>query len=398
MRILLAGQAFYRKDNGQATFTIRVAEGLAQAGYDVCVLAPSERGQSYRKAINGLILQTVPAVHLGFNVNISVFSEKIVAQTLAEFKPDIIHIQDHYFLSRVVLKAAKKRHIPVVGTNHFLPDNLTDNFFVPQWGKAAIQRLLWRQMLSVFNQLEAATTPTQTAVDILCQQDIRIPVQAISCGVDTERFHPRPVFDPTALHQKYGLDGRKTIFLFVGRVDREKNIDLIIRALAKLGRDDVQFAVAGKGSHLNALKKLAADLELTDAQVRFLGFVPDEELPYLLNSVTYFAMPSHAELQSIATLEAMSSGLPVLAADARALPELVAHQENGYLFNNGRVEDAQQGIIYLVERRAEWGEMSDISLQKASKHALQNTIQGYAQWYRHYAYRPELHSAHYQLR
>ncbi|MCB0033792.1 MAG: hypothetical protein KDE51_07230, partial [Anaerolineales bacterium] len=88
MRILLAGQAFYRKDNGQATFTIRVAEGLAQAGYDVCVLAPSERGQSYRKAINGLILQTVPAVHLGFNVNVSLFSEKIVAQTLAEFKPD----------------------------------------------------------------------------------------------------------------------------------------------------------------------------------------------------------------------------------------------------------------------------------------------------------------------
>lgn len=396
MRILIAGQAFYRQDNGQATFTVRIAEGLAQAGHQIWVLAPSEKRQPYRRHLNGVTLQTVPAVHLGFNVNVSAFSEGLVTSTLIECNPDIVHIQDHYFLSRVVLKVAQKFHIPVVGTNHFLPDNLTDNFLVPEWAKRPLHRWLWHTMLSVFNQLDAATTPTQTAVDILSEQEIHIPLQPISCGVDTHRFHPRPDFDPTSIYRKYGLAGDKTIFLFVGRVDREKNIDVLIKALAALNNPTIQFAVAGKGSHLGALKRLAADLGLTNEQLRFLGFVPDEDLPYLLNSVTYFAMPSHAELQSIATLEAMSSGLPVLAADARALPELVEHQLNGYLFAAGDIADAKQGLIYLAERRAEWPFMSRVSLQKAEKHALQNSIRAYSQWYRHYAYQPETLSVHYQ--
>lgn len=396
MRILIAGQAFYRQDNGQATFTVRIAEGLAQAGHEIWVLAPSENRRPYRRCLNGVTLQTVPAVHLGFNVNVSVFSEQIVTSTLIECNPDIVHIQDHYFLSRVVLKVAQKFHIPVVGTNHFLPDNLTDNFLAPEWAKRPLHRWLWRIMLSVFNQLDAATTPTQTAVDILSEQAIHIPLQPISCGVDTHRFHSRPDFDPTSIHRKYGLASDKTIFLFVGRVDREKNIDVLIKAVAALNSSDIQLAVAGKGSHLGALKRLAADLGLTSEQVRFLGFVPDEDLPYLLNSVTYFAMPSHAELQSIATLEAMSSGLPVLAADARALPELVEHQLNGYLFATGDIADAKQGLLYLAERRAEWPYMSRVSLQKAEKHALQNSIHAYSQWYRHYAYQPEVASTHYQ--
>jgi glycosyltransferase involved in cell wall biosynthesis len=168
--------------------------------------------------------------------------------------------------------------------------------------------------------------------------------------------------------------------LYVGRVDREKGLDVIVDALASLRRDDVQMVIAGKGSYLQPLKQLCGKLALGD-RVVFTGFVPDEDLPLLYNSVAAFVMPSHAELQSIATLEAMSSGLPVLAANARALPELVSPDKNGYLFTPGDVADAAQGIMALANSRQRWELMSAASVAKVRPHSLHNMSQGYISLY-----------------
>ena len=380
MRILIAGQTYYIKNNGQAVFTINLAEGLAQAGHSVLVLAPSERARPYLKHYNGLTIQTVPTMTLPFNVNVSLLSDRLVRQTVANFRPDIIHLQDHYFLSRSVLRAARQRNVLVMGTNHFLPDNLTYNFPIPAWLRKLLNRWLWKNMLSVFNALDAVTTPTETAARILRQQDIRVPVQPISCGVEQTRFYVRPGVDRRAIRQRYGLDPDKVLFLYVGRVDREKELHVLMQALATLKRDDLQLAIVGRGSHLTPLKTLCRALSLRQ-QVIFPGYVSEEDLPLLLNSADIFTMPSRAELQSIATLEAMSCGLPVLAADARALPELVDHGLNGYLFPVGNVAQAAKGIAMLADRRSQWPQMKQASLTKASQHSLPNTIQRYATLY-----------------
>jgi glycosyltransferase involved in cell wall biosynthesis len=214
----------------------------------------------------------------------------------------------------------------------------------------------------------------------LRQQQIRVPVQAISCGVDQTRFRPRPELDRIALRQRYGLEVNKILFLYVGRVDREKGLDVLIQAIDTLQRDDIQLAIVGKGSGLNDLRNLTRSLSL-EKRVVFLGYVPGHDLPCLLNSADIFAMPSQAELQSIATLEAMASGLPVLAANARALPELVNHEVNGYLFEGGNVLEAARGIATLAGNRAQWAAMGRASLLKVRPHSLPNTIQRYINLY-----------------
>ena len=380
MRILIAGQTFYKKNNGQAVFTIHLAEGLAQAGHDIIIVIPSEYGRAYRKRYKGLTIQTVPTLPFNDNVNVTAFSKNIVKRTIAEFRPDIIHIQDHYFLSRAVLQVAQAYNILQVGTNHFLPDNLTYNFRIPRWAMKPIHRLMWNNMLEVFNTLHAVTTPTETAARILQQQQIQTPVQPISCGVNQNRFKARPETDRAEVRLRYGLDPHKKLFLYVGRVDREKGLDVLIRAISSLNRYDVQLAIVGQGSYLHTLQTLKQRLSLQQ-QVIFTGFVPGEDLPLLLNSADIFVMPSGAELQSIATLEAMSSGLPVLAANARALPELVDHNLNGYLFELGSVTEAARGIATLADNQEQWARMGAVSLLKALPHSLSNTVQRYANLY-----------------
>ena len=109
--------------------------------------------------------------------------------------------------------------------------------------------------------------------------------------------------------------------LFVGRLDAEKHVHELLRAMALLPKS-IHAEIVGDGSCRADLETLAGQLGITD-RVRFLGFVSDEELRAAYQRCSVFCMPGIAELQSLATMEAMAAGKPVVAANAVALPHLV---------------------------------------------------------------------------
>ncbi len=385
MRIIIAGQTYYPGNNGQAVFTIRLAEGLAKMGHDVAMVVPAEELHTRRTVKNGVLVLSIAAIHLKTLHDNAYFSPApmgAIKKLFKTFKPDIVHLQDHYPLSRVVYQVAKKNRVPVMGTNHFLPENVMPYLPIPQKLHGVANWLLWYSVLSLYNKLDYVTTPTATAARIIRGQSLRAPVKPVSCGVDIRRFHPDATVNRAEMRRKYGLSTEKTILFYVGRIDAEKRLDVMIRALKMLGRSDVQFAIAGKGEHRPALETLTAELGLTE-QVKLLGFVPDDDLPALINSIDIFAMPSEAELQSIATLESMASGKPVIAADARALPELVETGVNGYLFRAGDIADATRGLQTLLNRRADWAKLGAASREKAEPHGLENTLHRYEALYFH---------------
>ena len=127
--------------------------------------------------------------------------------------------------------------------------------------------------------------------------------------------------------------------LFVGRVTGEKQIDVLLRAVTLLPAElDAKVEIVGGGDQKRNLEHLAASLGIAD-RVTFTGYVTDDELREAYHRASVLAMPSIAELQSIVTMEAMASALPVVAANAMALPHLVHDGENGYLFEPSNPED-----------------------------------------------------------
>lgn len=397
MRIVIAGQTYYPGNNGQAIFTIHLAEGLARAGHQVQVIVPWGQFRTGSEIIQGVKVHTLRSLNFGWihpDVWLPFFPSREIRHIFDDELPDIVHIQDHYFVSQSVAAVARQSGLPVIGTNHFLPENLLPYLSVLPVPRPVKIRVLWAMMLSVYNRLQVITTPTQTAARILLSQKVRPPVTAVSCGVDIDFFHPEPDLNRNAACAKFGLDPAKVLFLYVGRLDGEKRIDLLIRAIARLkeqGRQEIQLAVAGQGAAGGALRELAQTLGLGE-QVRFLGYVPNADLPRLYQTAQIFAMPSPEELQSIATLEAMASGLPILAANARALPEIVIPGENGYLFEPNQVEAVASGMIGLIDHRDAWGRMGRSSRARAVEHSLQNTIHRYEAIYQavlENAYQPE---------
>jgi glycosyltransferase involved in cell wall biosynthesis len=146
-----------------------------------------------------------------------------------------------------------------------------------------------------------------------------------------------------------------------------------LRAIQKIGRNDIQLAIAGHGSVEKRMKRMAEAMDLQD-RVKFTGFITTENKPGLLNSVDIFVMPSEAELLSISTLEAMACGRPVLVADALALPELVHEGENGYMFVPGDVDDLARRMVELADQSAAWAAMGAVSREIALQHDLEKII------------------------
>ena len=386
MRIVIAGQTYYPGNNGQAIFTIHLAEGLARAGHEVHVLVPWRSFHHASQTINGVAVHYIRSINLSWihpEVCVTFTPGDEILRLLQQIGPDIVHIQDHYFLCSDTARAARRMSLPVMGTNHFLPENVLPYLaFLPVSRRFKI-RVLWSMMLATYNHLRVITTPTQTAADILSKQAVHVRVIPVSCGVDTQQFYPAPRIDRNARCVTFGLDPEKVTCLYVGRLDNEKRIDLLLRAAARLkeqGTCPIQLVIAGQGAASGALRGLAQSLKLGDT-AKFLGYVPNADLPRLYQTGQIFCMPSPEELQSIATLEAMASGLPILAANARALPELVTHGQNGYLFAPNQAAAVAAGLAELAAHRADWPRMGRASRERAEKHSLENTIRRYESIY-----------------
>jgi glycosyltransferase involved in cell wall biosynthesis len=384
MRILIAGTTYYPGLNGMAIFMTNLAEGLAGRGHDVTVLFPESHTFSRKR--NGAQLEAVGSISLGFlnaEAYLPVFMREKTHGVFDSFRPEILHVHDHYPLSVVALREAKRRHVRILGTNHFGPGSVDHYFPGAALMKPLLDRLLWDWMVRFYRQVDYVVAPSATQVSVLRAQGLpmHIPASAISCGTDLKRFHPDASTDRAAARALYGLDPMRTVFLYVGRVVREKRIDVLLQAMHMLPRDDVQLAIAGQGGEFNELRRLADALDLGD-RAHFIGTVRNEELNQLLNCADVFALAGEAESLSIASLEAMACGLPVLLADAFALPELVTQGVNGYLFKSGDAEDAAHYMEVLIGQQGEWKKMGLAGIEKVKAHTLENTLDRYESIYR----------------
>jgi 1,2-diacylglycerol 3-alpha-glucosyltransferase len=377
MRILIAGSTYIPAMNGQAVFTANLAEGLVKRGHKVLVIVDSHHRYASQAVVNGVQVVELRSVSLNIlheGIYFSPFPHSEVRRLFNTFQPEIIHIQDHYPICRVVVHRARKHRIKVIGSNHFIPDNLAP--YIPGLSKIkpVFNWILWQWMLDLYRRVDVISAQSHAATKLIQNQRLHMPIFPISCGIDLHLYHPDPLVDRQKYCQRFGIDPQKKIFLFLGRIDGEKRIDLLLRAMQQLSRDDIQLVVAGHGKVEGSLRRMAADMHISQ-KVRFTGFIQIAEVPGLMNSVDVFVMPSEAELLSISTLEAMACGRPVLLANALALPELVRDGENGYLFKPGDMQDLVGHMNLLADHPERWEAMGRISREIAGMHNLDDTIQ-----------------------
>ena len=381
LRVLIAADTFWPEINGAATFIARLGAGLAERGHDVHIAAPAYSNKKRGVQVEEHEGQTItvhriyswrwyphPWLRFALPWRIKQNSAKI----LDLVKPDVAHFQSHIVIGRGMTIEGLKRGVRLIGTNHFMPENLLEyTLIIPPFLRQWAIRQAWGAADRTFGRAERVTTPTQKAADYLEANTSVEHVLAISCGIDAHNYTPnmQPRTD--------------NLIVFLGRMVEEKQIDKLIRAFAKLDPAlDAKLEIVGGGDQEGKLKALASSLGVS-AKVKFTGYVDEAYLRNALTRATVFAMPSIAELQSISTMEAMASGLPIVAANAMALPHLVHDGENGFLFEPGNVDEiAEKLTTVLTMPEDELLEFKKASLRLIEAHDIQRTLDTFESLYR----------------
>jgi glycosyltransferase involved in cell wall biosynthesis len=383
MKILIASDLHYPTINGVATFSRNLARGLAERGHEVLVIAPSQNGKKSKEVDGNHVIVRTVSIPFPFyqNFRISLNPNREVKKIIADFDPDVIHIQMLMWIGQAAMRYGNKLGIPIVSTNHDMPENLMDNLRLLAPVSRPINYILKAYGARFHSKADFVTLPTQSAIDMFgAGEKITVPMEAVSNGIDLSRFNPGKA--PAELYKKFGLPTDRPIISYVGRLDAEKHLPVLLRAFVRVQSVMPQshLLIVGDGTERLALKALAYDLGL-DHTVTFTGRVSDEELEHLHRVGSVFCMPSPAELQSIATLEAMASGQPVVAVDAGALKELCQDQRNGYLCEQDDDITIADGLIAIASDEALRQKMSQESLAIAQTHDLETTLQKFEDIY-----------------
>ncbi len=347
MRIMIVTDQYPPMVGGVPTVTHGLAVDFASRGHQVWVVAPSYGNRDVRRLENSKVRVyrfssfEWPAYE-GLRIPFLPFVP--VRNLLKRSDPDIIHIHSPIVLGNIAQLLAGGLRKPVVVTNHYLPINMSRSLSAaPLFGKS-FSDISYSYLVHFCNRCEYVTAPTQTALNLLYEHGLHAPAQAISNGIDLEKF-TQGIPDPH-IRRRFNLPEDRPLALHVNRLSEEKRIDVLLDAVAKI-RGNGHLALVGSGPAEAELKAQAARLGLSE-RVSFLGYVRDTDLLALRRSSELFVIPSEADLQSLATMEAMACGLPVIAADAYALPELVHHEENGFLFQPGNSDELAHYLDLLL--------------------------------------------------
>lgn len=359
MRLAFITSSFPPYTSGVATHSVTISQGLSKMGHQIDVLTASYHLQTTPHVI------PLPSIDNPTNPSHKIIlpSPQIISM-LSQLKPEIIHLQEPlFYIFPQIQKFAKFHKIPISTSHFFPPQYISGRFGI--LGKLFSSPIL-HLAIRLYNQTNLVITPTQTMATLLKNHGLKTPVQIISCGVDTHKFCPPPV-------RAQSLTPNAPVILYLGRVDPEKNLNVLVAA-SQLIASPHEIWIAGNGKSLTHLKRLAQKLKVA-TRVKFLGFVPESQKADLYRQATIFVMPSPAESQSIASLEAAACGLPLLLANAAALPELIDPTfPNGLLFDPNKPWELATRIDQMLLNKGAFQHMSKNSRRLALKHDFQKIL------------------------
>lgn len=175
-------------------------------------------------------------------------------------------------------------------------------------------------------------------------------------GIDVEKFAPDVNDGDLTLskREELGISPNDLVLLSVGELNKNKNHEIIIRAMAQINKPNLKYVIAGKGALRNHLEQLAESLGIRK-QILFLGFRTD--VRDLYKTADVFVHPSFREGLSVAVMEAMASGLPVVCSEIRGNTDLIDDGKGGFLFNPKDLCTACEALTRILnnEKRESFG-------------------------------------------
>lgn len=229
-----------------------------------------------------------------------------------------------------------------------------------------VENLVWKAMTFLANLTDKFFVPSQYYMELLQNKGVSPKKLCVfKRGVDLQQFNPQK--RKKDIWKAWGIATSDPVVLYVGRVSKEKNLDLFVE-LASSHRD-IPFVIVGEGPYKKELELKAPE------NIKFLGFKSGEELSKIYASADIFLFPSETETYGLVVLEALASGLPVIVSSKGATKEHFEHGKEGFVANN--FEEFNKYLSLLLQNRELRLQMSHLARLRAERLDLHRTYRNY---------------------
>ncbi|MEM4222081.1 MAG: glycosyltransferase [archaeon] len=319
MKIGWFTETYYPQMNGVVSSIQKTGAELVKRGHEIHLFCPKTS-----------VKNSIFKIHEAFSFTFPPYPEFKVGIPLKMDCPkmDLVHTHGPFFMGRYGVKIAKKQKIPKISTFHTLLSDYVE--YITPIGKRFARFLTWKYCEMHYSKYDKLIVPSKALEKVLGER-VKRPISVVPTGVDLSFFKP-----VENAREKLGLPEDKKIFLSVGRLSYEKNIDVLIKAMEKI--EDGLLLIGGRGPAENYLKECINKCNVSE-KVKLLGFIDQKDLPAYYSAADFFLIASLSETQAIVVLEAMACGTPVIGVNYLAIPEFIQNGVNGFTFNPNSVED-----------------------------------------------------------
>lgn len=317
MKIGLFTDGYLPQVNGVSTTIEELKESLEKRKNSVYIIAPKypnyiDEEKNILRLKSFKIFRN-PEIRLSY-----LFPEKSLQKVLRT-NFDIIHGFSGGSVTSLGLTLARIKRKPYVFTYNTRWNKYTHYILE---GKVVKPKVFEKVAQIYCNACDHIIAPSVSVKKELLSFGVKKPITVIPNGVDTNKFKPSK---DNFLRKKLHLKANDKIVLYVGRLAKEKSVDFLIKSFSKLANPNYFLVIVGGGSEKDNLQKLAKKLNIEN-RVYFLGHVNYDDIPKIYRGAEVFTFFSQSETQGMVILEAMSSGLPVLALNDKVFSEFI---ENG---------------------------------------------------------------------
>ena len=348
-RLLFAADTLPPVITGVSTVLAESLRIALERGWQVSVLGPRQPTVSLPREVRFLALPSLPApvypeMRLGFG------HHRWLRRHLGGEMPDHVHVLTPFSAGLVARSLSRFLKIPC--SAEFLTDFAAQGRFLGFRGQG-LETLCWRYLQWFYRPFTAVFAPSIALVEKLRERGFS-GVRFRPSGVNVEFFGPE--FRDPNFWCSLGL--KSPVVLYVGRLSQEKNVRFLVGVAREL--PEFTFAVVGDGPDRSSLERTAP------SNVRFTGVLRGESLRTAFASAHLFFFPSLLEAGAGSPLEAMASGLPVVALRNPGLAGVVTHGETGYLVHpDGSPRLVAQMIRDLLDQEHLWTSLSDRARRRA---------------------------------
>jgi len=354
MRIGIFTDTYHPDINGVVTSIKMLEREMKKRGHEVYIFSPSKHEPTENQ--NLYMLKSIPLfVAKKFKYRVATFYSRPIAKEIKELNLDIVHTQSEFSLALFGKIISRKFDIPFIHTYHTMWEDYM-HYIVPIKGTRNIypKRFARNFSKNFVRKAECIITPSKKTEKYLKYRcDVKNkPIYIIPTGIDIEPFNPSNFTneDRNNLKKSIGINENDKVVLFIGRIGEEKSIDQVMSAMPEVFKtlSNTKFVLVGDGPAKESLLEQTLKLGISD-KVIFTGPIPWEKIALYYSIGDVFVNASTSETQGLTYIEAMASGIPVVAKYAPNLSEFIHNNENGLLVRFER--DFSKSIISVLTNK-----------------------------------------------